>query len=161
MHSSVGEKLVQGPRRDQAPRVPSSYRLTSCTSGQGPSADISTLCPGWLAAASAAGRCRRARWFLPISKSVVDYCCFGRSAAHRGLHELLMIPPTATAHHYAAAGHSPSRVTPTLNTNKSDLQRKRTLSGPDLQVLWVNFFTSANASIAEGRAVRGRPPALL
>ena len=34
-----------------------------------------------------------------------------------------MTPPAATAHYYAAAGHSPSRVTPTLNTIKSDLQR--------------------------------------
>ena len=29
-----------------------------------------------------------------------------------------MTPLAATAHSYAAAGHSPSCVTPTLNTNK-------------------------------------------
>ena len=46
----------------------------------------------------------------------------GRSAAHCGS----MTLPAATAHYYAAAEHSPSCVTPTLNTNKSDLQRKPT-----------------------------------
>jgi hypothetical protein len=113
------------------PRMPSSYRLIWCA-GRGLPRGI-----GYLIALLACGSfcCST----MPPRKMVLsdinadcrgDYCCLGRSAAHRGLLELLMIPPTVTSHYNATAGHSPSCVTLTLNTTKSELQRNPTPADP-------------------------------
>ena len=75
---------------------------------------------------SAAARGRRARWCLPISMPIVEVTTAVLVDPLHIAAELSMTLPAATAHYYAAAEHSPSGVTPTLNTNKSDLQRKPT-----------------------------------
>ena len=111
--TSVGESLVRSLLRDQVPTSSLQLPTTGVRAGARLTRGIGYLEP-YLACGTFCSSTMPPRWM--VLADINAYCCLGTSAAHRGLLELSMTPPAATAHYYAAAEHSPSCVTPTLNT---------------------------------------------